>query len=180
MSVNVASQSPQATPRPALVSLPPAGGAPKTQQQQPQDQSRKKAREERLLQFAEEERIEDERAVRTLLSHVVTLPFDTAIEYHDLDGLLHMAAPPAHFVRLERDETVQAPMSPPRSPFVSQNVPPLAHDAATVRGHISRRYHPLGTFAVPKSPRLSGQRPGPRRRVSERSTYRSSPNLSSV
>lgn len=73
-------------------------------------------------------------------------------------------------------------MSPPRSPFVSQNVPPLAHDA-TVRGHISRRYHPLGTFAtaVPKSPRLSaGSRPGARRRVSERGTYRSSPNPSAV
>ena len=81
---------------------------------------------------------------------------------------------------LEREETVQAPMSPPRSPFMSQNVPPLAHGDATVRGHLGRRYHPLGTFAVPKSPRLSGQRPGARRRVSERGTYRTSPNPSAV
>ena len=65
MIANVALQSPQATPRPALVALPPAGGAP--DKAVPQDQSRKKAREERLLQFAEEERIEDERAVRKLL-----------------------------------------------------------------------------------------------------------------
>lgn len=70
MSLNVALQSPQATPRPALVSLPPAGGAPKTA---PQDLSRKKAREDRLLQFAEEERIEDERAVRKLLVSIPSL-----------------------------------------------------------------------------------------------------------
>ena len=62
--VAVALQSPQATPRPTLVSLP---TTPNVRAVVPQDQSRKKAREERLLQFAEEERIEDERAVRKLL-----------------------------------------------------------------------------------------------------------------
>lgn len=70
MSVNAALQSPQATPRPALVTLPPAGGAPKASAQ---DLSRKKAREDRLLQFAEEERIEDERAVRKLLVSTFSL-----------------------------------------------------------------------------------------------------------
>ena len=70
MSATLALQSPQATPRPALVSLPPAGGTPKAGQAQ--DVSRKKAREERLLQFAEEERIEDEHAVRKLLVSVHT------------------------------------------------------------------------------------------------------------
>ncbi|KAI0036988.1 hypothetical protein K488DRAFT_81491 [Vararia minispora EC-137] len=153
--------SPMATPRLAPSDLPAVPSTSPSTVPAPASMTRKQAREDRHLQYLEEERLDDERALRSITNQVITLrvPFETVkTEFEDLDGLSH--SPPFSFSRppiMWLDTAVSYPPAVPAHAAVRhyQSIPPLTPDA-TIRAVVARdrRAHLPAMFKQPGSPQL--------------------------
>jgi len=170
--------SPMSTPRAVTVGLPVVQDTPVTPMLNKQE-VRKRAREEKHLQYLEEERLDDERAITSMIRRTINLglvPSETVkIGFEDLDGLSHDTcihlSPPGPPQPNEPNATLVAYSYATRH----VSLPPLTPDA-TIRAAVQagRRGHIPSAFKVPGSPQLdmpvsrkSSRRAAVRRRNSE-------------